>query len=98
MSFLIVPAIGFSSSLTMYRALYDFQASEPTALSFETSDQFTVMDTGDPYWWLVQNGYGQVGFVPANYLQQDEVGLSFAWTLSLTNPLSKSRAAWCPLS
>ena len=58
----------------MFRALYDFQATEGTSLSFEASDQFTVMDTSDPYWWLVQNGYGQVGYVPANYLQHDEVG------------------------
>ena len=59
----------------MFRALYEFQSAEPTVLNFEPNDQFTVMDSSDPYWWLVQNGYGQVGFVPANYLQEDEVSV-----------------------
>ena len=57
----------------MYRAQYDFECTEDQALSFSANDTFTVMDTSDPYWWLVQNGYGQVGYVPENYLVKDDV-------------------------
>ena len=71
-----VLCLQWSSSLTMFRAMYDFTSREATALSFQCSDQFTVMDTSDPYWWLVQNGYGQIGYVPASYLQQIEVSLN----------------------
>ncbi len=59
----------------MYRAVYDFQTQENQALSFTKDDLFTVMDTSDQYWWLVQNGFGEVGFVPANYLEQDSVSV-----------------------
>ena len=57
----------------MFRAVYDFETQENQALSFTKDDLFTVMDTSDQYWWLVQNGFGEVGFVPANYLEQDSV-------------------------
>lgn len=57
----------------MYRAVYDYQATDSTALTFESNDQFTVIDARDHYWWLVQNGFGKVGYVPANYLQKDDV-------------------------
>ncbi len=66
----------------MYKALYDFESGEDQALTFNADDHFTVMDTVDPYWWLVQNGFGQVGYVPANYLVKDEVcsqGWLTAW-------------------
>ena len=59
--------------IKMYRALYSFQATDPSALSFTASAHFTVMDTSDQYWWLVQNGSGFVGYVPANYLAKEEV-------------------------
>ena len=60
----------------MYRAAYDFKATNENALDFKENDLFTVLDsTRDQYWWLVQNGKGQVGFVPANYLKKNEVPL-----------------------
>lgn len=63
---------------TMYKALYPFKSSDANALTFNAGDTFTLIDNKkDAHWWLVQNGKGEVGFVPENYLQQDQVS-SFA--------------------
>ena len=60
----------------MYRALYRFNSTDDQALSFEAGDQFTVMDTTDNNWWLVQNGFGQVGYAPTNYITSDDVSIT----------------------
>ena len=57
----------------MYRATYSYEGHQEHTLDFIEGDQFTVMDTRDQYWWLVQNGFGEIGYVPANYLEADEV-------------------------
>ena len=60
----------------MYKALYDFTISDENGLSFAANERFTVLDSQkDPHWWLVQNGTGKIGFVPANYLAEDEVSV-----------------------
>ena len=53
-----------------YQALYTYRSSEKTTLCFEEGDKFTLLDSGDPYWWQVTDARGQVGFVPANYIEQ----------------------------
>ena len=58
----------------MYKALYSFEGQDSSALSFTENDCFTVLESKDQYWWLVQNGSGQVGYVPANYITKDTVG------------------------
>jgi len=57
----------------MYRAQFAFDSSEAGVLLFDVGDPFTVIDTSDEHWWLAQNGRGQVGYVPANYLIADDV-------------------------
>ena len=64
----------FNFRLKMYRAIYSYEGQQEHTLDFIEDDQFTVMDTRDQYWWLVQNGFGEIGYVPANYLEADEVG------------------------
>jgi hypothetical protein len=56
----------------MYRAQYPLQSTGSGVLSFTTGDQFTVMERPNDNWWLVQNGRGEMGYVPANYLVADE--------------------------
>ncbi|XP_013393365.1 NCK-interacting protein with SH3 domain-like [Lingula anatina] len=56
----------------MFRALYDFEATVPHTLSFNRDDKFTVIDQKHPDWWLVQNGFGEVGYVPGTYVTKDE--------------------------
>ena len=63
----------YDNIIIMYKALYDFSIEDENGLSFHVNDKFTVLDNGGPHWWLVQNGTGQVGFVPGNYLATDEV-------------------------
>lgn len=59
----------------MYRALYDFESDSAQALVFHAGDQFTVLEQTDEHWWLAQNGFGQIGYVPHNYIDKDQVGL-----------------------
>ena len=57
----------------MYRAKFVFDSSEAGVLTFAAGDQFTVIDSSDEHWWFVQNGMGQVGYVPASYIVEDDV-------------------------
>lgn len=57
----------------MYRAQFAFSSREAGVLSCVVGDQFTVLDSTNEQWWLVQNGKGQVGYVPANYIVPDDV-------------------------
>ncbi|XP_064633439.1 NCK-interacting protein with SH3 domain-like [Lineus longissimus] len=60
----------------MYKAKFDFTSKEPKALSFRAGDQFTVIEFVDKHWCQAQNGYGQVGFVPNDYIEKDEVAVA----------------------
>jgi len=60
-------------SVVMYRAQFAFNSSEAGVLPCVVGDQFTVLDSSTDQWWLVQNGQGQVGYVPASYLVADDV-------------------------
>lgn len=57
----------------MYRAQFAFVSSEAGALPCAVGDLFTVIDSSNEQWWLVQNGNGQIGYVPANYIVADDV-------------------------
>ncbi|KRX83730.1 Dynamin-binding protein [Trichinella sp. T6] len=54
-------------------ALFDFNASGPDELSVAQDDLLAVHQRKDlqdnEEWWLVENEYGNVGYVPANYLK-----------------------------
>ncbi|XP_076448361.1 NCK-interacting protein with SH3 domain-like [Babylonia areolata] len=57
----------------MYRALYEYKSSLPDYLSFCAGDQFTVIDRANKDWFRVQNGRGQIGYVPCTYVKQVQV-------------------------
>ncbi|KAI8781807.1 formin protein 20 [Biomphalaria glabrata] len=57
----------------MYRALYAYKSELPKYLSFEAGDRFTLLDTSvSNQWFLAQNGLGNVGYVPFNYIKKIE--------------------------
>jgi len=55
-----------------YYALYDFEATNPHALSVKYGQVVNVLQRqdldGNKEWWYVENRHGAKGFVPANYL------------------------------
>ena len=57
----------------MYRALYAYKSSLPQYISFEAGDKFTVIDSSRNDWLVAQNGFGEVGYIPANYVGKLDV-------------------------
>jgi hypothetical protein len=62
-----------NNCIPMYRALYDYLSSLPDYLSFEAGDQFTILDSSHKDWFLAQNGFGEIGYIPRNYVAVDNV-------------------------
>ncbi|XP_053399452.1 LOW QUALITY PROTEIN: NCK-interacting protein with SH3 domain-like [Mercenaria mercenaria] len=60
----------------MYRALYDYKTDMKQYLSFVTGDQFTVLDSSQKDWYTAQNGFGEIGYIPKNYVVKDQVSES----------------------
>ena len=58
----------------MYRALYPFQKTHPTSLSFEKDDVFLSLPgaNSDKNWHCVLDRKGSKGFVPRNYVKKEE--------------------------
>ncbi|ESP03425.1 hypothetical protein LOTGIDRAFT_137389 [Lottia gigantea] len=66
----------------MYRALYDYKSNLADYFTFEKGDKFTLLEennddivTGPQShskkdWLLAQNGIGQIGYVPYNYIDK----------------------------
>ncbi|KDE04470.1 hypothetical protein MVLG_05118 [Microbotryum lychnidis-dioicae p1A1 Lamole] len=50
------------------RARYSFTAEHPGELSVSAGEDLTVLENGDPNWFLVANSTGQRGLMPASYL------------------------------
>ncbi|XP_060558045.1 NCK-interacting protein with SH3 domain-like [Ruditapes philippinarum] len=57
----------------MFRALYDYKTDMQKYLSFVTGDQFTVLDSSQKDWYFAQNGFGEIGFIPKNFVVKDQV-------------------------
>ena len=49
-------------------AIYDYEASNDTELSFYEGDKLTILQKDDSGWWYA-SCKGKEGFVPANYVQ-----------------------------
>jgi hypothetical protein len=61
----------------LLRALYDFTATDPKTLSFKQNDLFINLEKniGSRKWWKVLNKDGCIGFIPCNYVSNQEVNL-----------------------
>ncbi|XP_069140467.1 drebrin-like protein A [Argopecten irradians] len=51
------------------RALYDYQASDETEITFDPDDIITNVDQIDPGWWMGTDPSGKHGMFPANYVE-----------------------------
>ncbi|GAA5863961.1 hypothetical protein JCM3774_004434 [Rhodotorula dairenensis] len=49
-------------------ARYSFHAEHPGELSISANEQLSILESGDPNWWMVANSQGQRGLVPLSYL------------------------------
>ena len=56
-----------------YKALYDFTATQSNTLSFKAGDVFVFVSKSSEDWWSVRTSSGQVGLVPASYLEELKV-------------------------
>ncbi|XP_021368220.1 NCK-interacting protein with SH3 domain-like, partial [Mizuhopecten yessoensis] len=60
----------------MFKALYDYNSSNSKYLSFKAGDQFTILNSNHVDWFLAQNGFGEVGYIPRNYITHEDVAFS----------------------
>eukprot|EP00094_Tigriopus_californicus_P001345 TCALIF_01303-PA protein Name:"Similar to Cttn Src substrate cortactin (Mus musculus)" AED:0.24 eAED:0.26 QI:0/-1/0/1/-1/1/1/0/228 len=51
-------------------ALYDYEASDETEISFDPNDVITNIEKIDPGWWQGCDSRGQFGLFPANYVEE----------------------------
>ncbi|XP_021361152.1 drebrin-like protein B [Mizuhopecten yessoensis] len=51
------------------RALYDYQASDETEITFDPDDIILNIDQIDPGWWMGTDPSGKHGMFPANYVE-----------------------------
>ncbi|XP_078400002.1 NCK-interacting protein with SH3 domain isoform X2 [Cetorhinus maximus] len=57
----------------MYRALYTFHSAEPHSLHFTAGESFVILERSNQHWWLAsKSSTGEVGYIPASYIQKDE--------------------------
>jgi len=59
----------------MYKALYEYKTDLKNYLSFQTGDQFTILDKSLKDWFLAQNGFGEIGYIPQNYVTKEDVSV-----------------------
>jgi len=57
----------FTTEVCQARALYDYEATNDTELSFTEGDILTITERDDSGWWFAELN-GQTGFVPNNYV------------------------------
>ena len=56
----------------MYRALYNYNSTTKGYLTFISGDEFTLLGPKQGDWLLAQNGFGEIGYIPVNYIQRVE--------------------------
>ena len=57
----------------MFKALYDYKTNLARYLSFQAGDEFTLLENANKDWFLAQNGFGEIGYVPKNYMAKEDV-------------------------
>lgn len=57
----------------MFKALYDYKTNLARYLSFQAGDEFTLLENANKDWFLAQNGFGEIGYIPKNYMAKENV-------------------------
>ena len=57
-----------------YQAKFDFASASSGVLSFKVGDRFLLVNKTNEDWWMVRSPSQELGLVPANYLEPEEVG------------------------
>ncbi|VDM17219.1 unnamed protein product [Hydatigera taeniaeformis] len=68
-------------------AKFDYKATDTQELDIQKGEKLTLMDDTQ-HWWKVMNSFGQVGYVPSNYVKRSKQGL-FS---SLRNTLGRRKS------
>ncbi|KAH9286687.1 Cytoplasmic protein NCK2 [Echinococcus granulosus] len=68
-------------------AKFDYKATDSQELDIQKGEKLTLMDDTQ-HWWKVMNSFGQVGYVPSNYVKRSKQGL-FS---SLRNTLGRRKS------
>ena len=61
---------------THYQAKYDYEATGKGQLNIKVGDKFVLVSKTGDEWWTVRSSDGNLGLVPASYLEPFEVILS----------------------
>ena len=57
-----------------YRAKFDFVSTSSGIISFKAGDKFLLVNKTNSDWWTVRSPSQELGLVPVNYLEPEEVG------------------------
>lgn len=68
-------------------AKFDYKATDSQELDIQKGEKLTLMDDTQ-HWWKVMNSFGNVGYVPSNYVKRSKQGL-FS---SLRNTLGRRKS------
>ncbi|VDO30032.1 unnamed protein product [Haemonchus placei] len=63
-------AVAAEAEQTMFVAMADLTASEPSDLSIAEGELLRIVQTRPDGWWTARNAKGEVGLVPKTYLRQ----------------------------
>lgn len=55
----------------MVIAKFDYKATDKQELNIQKGEKLTLMDDTQ-HWWKVMNAYGDVGYVPSNYVKRSK--------------------------
>ncbi|KAI0209475.1 Tyrosine-protein kinase BTK [Lamellibrachia satsuma] len=62
-------------------AMYDYDTNEPGDMCLKKGERYEIIDESEPHWLLAISQFGEKGYVPANYLDEEsETGLeTYDW-------------------
>ncbi|XP_022084812.1 cytoplasmic tyrosine-protein kinase BMX-like [Acanthaster planci] len=51
-------------------AKFDYEPMEEVDIPLVRGDEYTIIDNSREYWWKARNKYGNVGYIPSNYVEE----------------------------
>lgn len=65
-----VPPIDSREDYPTMTAVADFSGTSDGELSFRQWDRLQILEISDDAWWLAKDSTGEIGHVPASYMQE----------------------------